>query len=165
MSDTHPTFSLAPAAERLQALYRGHMIASSDHAVLVRQEGKEPAIYFPREDVMMSVLNPIDFSTEGPLGRATYFTILRDGQFTERGAWTFERPSEAGIDLSGMIAFDPQAVKIEGSGDRTEPMWTDEQRRQMGDYIRHTDSGSGGSQAEPWAPTVTQPSAEGGGVV
>jgi uncharacterized protein (DUF427 family) len=156
MTDSPSAFSLSRSPERIQALFRGHMIAGSERAVIVRGAGDEPVVYFPREDVMMSVLNPIDFSTHGPLGQARYFTILRDGQFAERGAWTFDPTAPEAIDLAGMIAFDPAVVKIEGGPQTSDPQWRREAER-MSDYIRHTDSGSGGSQADHWTPTVDEP--------
>jgi hypothetical protein len=55
-----------------------------------------------------------------------------------------------------MVTFDLDVVTIEEE-DSTDAMW-DAQANRMTDYIRHTDSGSGRSQDQAWAPNVATPS-------
>lgn len=145
---------------RVQALHDGHLIADSETAVRVAQAGGPEIYYFPKADVEMAVLRPTDHTAEHcGLGRARYWTIYRDAQVEENGAWSFENPAPANAALAGMIAFQPGLVDIHlvtGGG------MMDRQAQAMSDYIRHTDSGSGRSQEEHWAPTAGLPDPEAG---
>ena len=144
----HP-LSFTPAHRRARALHNGHLIADSGQAIICQEAAYAPVIYFPKADVEMAVIHP----TSRPYkGQASYWTIARDGQFAENSAWSYETPFPASTAISGMIAFYPNVVTIEYY-DAPAPAGVD---KAMSDYIRHTDSGSGRSQDEHWAPTVGQ---------
>jgi len=137
----------------VRALFHGHLLADSDKAVAVQQDGQPVRFFFPREAVEMEALVPTDFTREYPdYGVARYFTIYRDRGIIEHAAWSFEQPRGPAEHLRGMITFDVDVVQIE-EDDREDRVWDAEAER-MSDYIRHTDSGSGRSQDAPWAPTV-----------
>lgn len=148
----HP-LSFTPAHRRVRALYNGHLIADSGDAVICQEAAYAPVVYFPKADVQMVVMHPTAHTSFCPYkGQASYWTITRDGQFAENGAWSYETPFPASTAISGLIAFYPNVVTIE-EYDAAAPSADD---KAMSDYIRHTDSGSGRSQDEHWKPTVGQ---------
>lgn len=155
---SHP-LSSTHTPRRVQALYEGHLIADSIHAVVL-SEGDEPdAYYFPREDVEMEVMAKTDHVTDCAYkGRASYWSILRDGHWAENAAWSYENPHPAAEELRGLIAFDPEEVDIHiVKGENLS-----KEAERMGEYIRHTDSGSGRSQEAPWEANVGRPDPEAG---
>lgn len=153
----NPDLSITPCGRRVQALHAGHLIADSDEAVLVREVGHGDAYYFPRHDVEMAVLAATHQSITSPLGSASLWTVSRDARIWENGAWSFERPAPGAEALQGLITFRPDIVDIQEVGPNVDERKFRIQVERIGDYIRHTDSGSGVSQKEHWPPTVHRP--------
>jgi uncharacterized protein (DUF427 family) len=149
------SLTITPWPQRVQALHHGHLVADSPAAVLVREDGQADTFYFPKEDVEMEHLAKTDLVTQSPLGTATYFTFSRDGKIWENGVWCYAEPAKGYEDLQGLVAFRPDIIEIHFVGDPDDKMW--KQSEKMGDYIRHTDSGSGASQQEHWKPNVHVP--------
>jgi uncharacterized protein (DUF427 family) len=148
----HP-LTFTPSHRRVRALYNGHLIADSGAAVIARESTYPPVVYIPKADIEMEVLHPTTHASFCPYkGDASYWTINRDGQIAENAGWSYETPFPASTAISGFIAFYPNVVTIEEYD--TPPSSGVDQA--MSDYIRHTDSGSGRSQDEHWAPTVGQ---------
>jgi uncharacterized protein (DUF427 family) len=166
--ENHP-ITLERERARVQVLFEGHEIADSGDVLVLTEAGYPPVRYFPREDVQMMFLRRTDKITHCPYkGDASYFTIYRDRQIIENAAWSYEDPFPAVGGIGGRIAFYPEHVEYQigalsasdtealdragGSVERsrTRPVGVDE-------VVRHTDSGSGSSQAEHWPPTVDMP--------
>lgn len=158
MQDFQPTsrdsgLMIARPKHQVQATYHGHLLTTSEEAVVVRQEGQPDRVFFPLHGVGTESLVETTFERDVPgLGRARFYTLHRDASVIEHAGWTLVDPPEGLEDLKGMITFDLDVVKIEDD-DSTDRLWDAEAQR-MSDYIRHTDSGSGRSQAEHWAPNV-----------
>lgn len=149
----HPITTSHPPA-RARALFHGHLLADSDHTLVLREAGHPARIYFPRGDVEMSVLTKNPNTTHCPYkGEASYFTLNRDKQVVEDVAWSYEHPYPAMEDIAGMISFDLGQVDIQTEVD----VQASREAAAMADYIRHTDSGSGRSQEEHWPPNVGMP--------
>src|SRR5262245_66340230 len=87
--------STEPAGVRVQARYKGEVIADSAHAVRLREtmEGHvlSPAIYyFPRGDVKMDRLERTAHASHCPFkGDASYYSI-KGGP--ENAVWSYESP-------------------------------------------------------------------------
>jgi uncharacterized protein (DUF427 family) len=148
----NPSIEIMP--QRVQALHAGHIVADSDHAVLVREKDGLMVTYFPVDDVDMTQMAPTDYRNTTDLGSARYWTFSRDGKIWENGVWSYDHPAKGAEELQGMVAFHPNIIDLHFvDPDKGQQMWAEEERR-MSDYIRHTDSGSGASQQEHWKPTV-----------
>ena len=146
----HPiTLTLNP--KRVRALYQGHVIADSDHALLLKEATYKAVPYFPREDVAMDYLSRTELSTYCPYkGNASYFTVARDGEIAENAVWTYEDPYPAMERIKGYVAFYPNKVVIHEIDEAVSP-------EVIRDVIEHTDSGSGRSQLEHWPANVGMP--------
>ena len=156
----HP-ITITPAATRWQAIFQGHLIADSAEAVVLREASYPPVVYFPRADVEMAYMGRTARSTHCPYkGDASYYTITRDGVVAENAVWTYETPFPAMAGIANRVAFYPNHVEVRAvdqpavSADRSE----------IDQAVLHTDSGSGASQREPWAPNVEGPEGTEGGV-
>jgi uncharacterized protein (DUF427 family) len=149
--ETKHSINLARNPCRIQALFRGHVIADTTAAVILKETGYKAVCYFPREDVAMAYLRPSAHKTRCPYkGEASYFTLARDGEIVEDAVWTYEDPLPAMEGIRGLVAFYPNQVEIHRVDE-------DDTRHDIADIILHTDSGSGRSQQEHWPANVTAP--------
>lgn len=180
-----PTLNTGPAtasnaatvrreAGQVTALFHGHTIASSRDVLVC--DGQR---YFPRADVGLSFLRAVD-TAQDARGTATRYTVYRDGEVIENGAWSYDAPTTGYGDLTGRIAFRDDLVRydvspLDGAAPETRSWDTANEPSQrdgapdaaplntrpagVDEIVRHTDSGSGSSQAERWAPNVEGPDA------
>jgi uncharacterized protein (DUF427 family) len=158
--ESHP-ITIEREAARVRVLFEGHEIADSGDVLVLREAGYPPVRYFPRDDVRMMFLRRTDKVTHCPYkGAAAYFTIYRDGQVIDDAVWSYEDPFAAVGLIGGRVAFYPQHVEFQVnalSAAETQAADADDQAVDINEVVRHTDSGSGSSQAERWAPTVDTP--------
>ncbi len=155
--ENHPiTLERAPTTVRV--LFEGHEIADSDDVIVLREASYPPVYYFPRDDVQMLFLRRTDKTTRCPYkGDASYFTIYRDGKVIDNAVWTYEEPFPAVGQIGNRVAFYPEHVEFQ-LGERAAAQTESETETvNVADVVRHTDSGSGSSQAEHWAPNVSMP--------
>jgi len=173
----HP-ITCAREPGRVQVLFEGHSIAASDDVIVLREAGYEPVRYFPREHVAMAFLRKTDKVTHCPYkGEASYYTIMRDRQIIENAIWSYEQPLPGVSEIAGRLAFYPEHFDFQ-VGARSAPdteaanasmpavdadrSFAPADPRAVDDVVKHTDSGSGASQAEHWEANVSMPDGEGG---
>lgn len=154
----HP-ITVTPAARRWRALFRGHVIADSADALVLKEAAYKPVVYFPRADVTMEFLARTERSTHCPYkGDAAYYTIAMDGEVSENAVWSYETPYPAMTTIAGRLAFYPDRVELYEVDDAAvNPRHAEVDVDQV---VLHTDSGAGHAQKEPWAANVDPP--EGG---
>jgi len=154
----HP-ITITPAATRWRAKFQGHVIADSADALVLQESTYPQVIYFPRKDVSMEYMARTNHATHCPYkGDASYYTLHMDGEIAENAVWTYETPFPAMAQIEERVAFYPNIVEIYAVDDAVvNPRHVDVDVDQA---VLHTDSGSGRSQREHWAPNVTGP--EGG---
>jgi uncharacterized protein (DUF427 family) len=90
-------------------LHDGEVLAESDRALEVHEQGLPVRYYLPREDVRMDLLVPSPTRSHCPFkGDASYFTApgARDA------FWTYERPIDGREDITGLIAPWPGRVEV-----------------------------------------------------
>jgi len=114
MTQADPRFSIAAAPGRVRVLFEGHEVADSRKALVFNETGRDPVVYFPREDVQMSVLKASGrTTTDASNGVATWFTIMRDAKIVEDVAWSYEAPEGEAELIENYIAFAPEHVDVE----------------------------------------------------
>jgi uncharacterized protein (DUF427 family) len=109
----HPiTISANP--RRVRVMAGGVVVADTTHALTLK-EGRYPAVqYVPRADARMELLQRTERVTHCPYkGDANYFSIVADGKTLDNAIWTYETPFPAMTEISGLLAFYPDKVKIE----------------------------------------------------
>ncbi|HEY2751956.1 DUF427 domain-containing protein [Phenylobacterium sp.] len=108
----HP-IAVEAAKKRWRALFAGHVIADTNKALVLKEAGYKPVVYFPREDVAMEYMSRTAHTTHCPYkGDAAYYTLLMDGQFADNVVWTYEDPYPAMQAIEGLLAFYPDRVEI-----------------------------------------------------
>lgn len=139
----HP-ITIKANPNRVQVLFRGHLIADTRGALELKEADYPPVQYIPRGDVEMAVLSRTDHHTHCPYkGDASYFTISRDEAFAQNAVWTYEEPYPAMAEIKDLVAFYPNQVEI------VQVKGPDEADA-VREAIEHTDSGAGRSQLEHW---------------
>jgi len=113
MTEAVHTVRLKANLNRVRALYQGHVIADTNHALTVLETGLAPVQYFPREDVEMGFLGKTEHHTHCPYkGEASYFTLTMDVHVEENVVWTYENPIHDVLAIKDYVAFYPNRVEV-----------------------------------------------------
>jgi uncharacterized protein (DUF427 family) len=100
------TVEMLVSPKWVRVYYGGEFIADSRNAILLRQKGRTPVYYFPREDVRMEFLEESGHARELPgLGQASYFSVKVAERVAEHAAWTIADPESQADALKGYISF------------------------------------------------------------
>ena len=93
----------------------GAVLGETSRALELSEDGYEPVIYFPREDIAMAFLDPSSKTSHCPhKGAASYFSIVNKSSVTKNAAWSYENPIEAVSEIKGYLAFyTSDSVKVE----------------------------------------------------
>jgi uncharacterized protein (DUF427 family) len=87
----------------------GQVLAETDRAVELREQGLPPRLYIPRDDVNMDLLTPSNTTSHCPWkGDATYF----NGPGVQDVAWTYDEPIEGRDDITGHLSFFDAKVDV-----------------------------------------------------
>jgi len=85
----------------MRATWNGQVIAESDDTVVVENNH-----YFPLESVAPGILQSSDTHTTCPWkGKASYYTLVVDGERNEDAAWFYPEPKSAAARIKGRVAF------------------------------------------------------------
>lgn len=87
-------------------------IARSERALAVHETGHDVRYYFPREDVDLSAMSPLERTTHCPFkGDASqYWTLASDAADAEPVAWSYPDPIEASRAIADHVAFSDAVV-------------------------------------------------------
>ena len=100
------TVTTEPIAGVATAMWGGEKVAESRNAILLRETGLPPVVYYPMEDVRMDLLEKNDHSSTCPFkGVASYWGIDVGWRRIDNIAWAYEDPLPDRADLKGRIAF------------------------------------------------------------
>lgn len=92
----------------------GAVIGESRSALELVENGYEPVIYFPREDIEMAFLEPSEHSTTCPhKGTATYFGLAAKSGIIENAAWSYESPNDDVARIKDHLAFYTEKAAVE----------------------------------------------------
>lgn len=107
------SLSITPTRRRVRARYANHIIADSEEALALREDGAPVWHYFPVEDVDMAYLGRTGHVAHCPYkGDATTYTLTMEGDILEDVAKVYEDPYPAAESLRGRVAFDPRRVEV-----------------------------------------------------
>lgn len=116
-ADPRHFMRLTPADRPRSASVGDVSIAQSAHALVVREVGRDiydHVVYFPRADVDMDKLTPIDTTTHCPLkGDTTYFDVVTDRERIVEAAWSYTSTIDVAEELRDLVAFDAGKVRVE----------------------------------------------------
>jgi uncharacterized protein (DUF427 family) len=111
--DAEQPLSITPTRRRVRARFAGHIIADSEEALVVRQDGEPAWHFFPVVDVEMGYLGRTDHIVHcATKGDAATYTLRMEGEILEDVARTYEDPNPVAESLRGRIGFDPRRVEV-----------------------------------------------------
>jgi uncharacterized protein (DUF427 family) len=98
---------IEPSPRRVRVVFDGETIADSKRALLLRESRRLPVYYFPRADVRIDRLEPVEYRTSCPhKGRASYWTIGGEKKSAENAAWSYNDPLPAAAPIKDHFAFE-----------------------------------------------------------
>lgn len=91
------------------------VLVESRSALLLREDGHDPVVYFPRADVAMALLEESDTRTSCPRkGEASYFHYVGANGRIDDVAWSYEDPDQTDAKpIAGHLAFYDGKVTVE----------------------------------------------------
>lgn len=96
---------------RVEAWINGVVIASSETALLLRETGCAPVVYFPRDDVDTLKLGASHHETFCPhKGTASHFSISVETASRQNAAWSYKEPLPQVERIRDHIAFYPRKI-------------------------------------------------------
>lgn len=90
----------------------GDVVADSSRCLIVDEQDHGLVVYFPRDDVRMDLLAPIDHVTYCPFkGRASHWRLASGSD--EPVAWSYEEPYPEVGRIAGYVAFYQDRVDVQ----------------------------------------------------
>lgn len=97
---------MEPAEGRCRAVLQGRTLGDTRKALRVSEGSYDDVLYFPKEDLDMTLFAPSDHSSHCPFkGDASYWSVSLDGVVAENIAWSYEAPFVEAQALEGFVAF------------------------------------------------------------
>jgi uncharacterized protein (DUF427 family) len=117
ISDSAPASPGLPPIEtcpnRVRAMFAGHVIADSDDALLLRQAGRRPMYFFPRDDVETDYLGVTrEWLADLQLGPGRCYTLAMEGEIIERAVCTFNEPPPGAEAVAGRLLLSEDVFEI-----------------------------------------------------
>lgn len=106
----HP-ITIEPHPARVVVKVAGRVVADTRDALALREAVYPPAVYIPRKDVDMALLERTDHATYCPYkGDCAYYSIPVGGNRAANAAWTYEAPYATVDAIKDHLAFYPDRV-------------------------------------------------------
>lgn len=94
----------------IRVIYAGEIIADTQRALHLQEQGHSPVYYFPQQDVRMELLHPTTKSTFCPFkGDASHWSLTVGNRHVAVAAWSYAAPFDEVIQIKGYIAFYSEA--------------------------------------------------------
>ena len=106
----HP-ITIEPNPARVVVTVAGRTVASSEHALTLREADYAPVQYIPLADVDQSLLTASDHTSYCPFkGDANYFSVPAGGERADNAVWVYRQPYDAVAEIKDHVAFYPERV-------------------------------------------------------
>lgn len=96
---------------QVEVFLQGEQIAKSQNAIRLTEEGREPVIYIPKNDLMNIDLRKFDDYLCPYKGHAELYSIVHQDREFSDSAWSYDRPFDEFQELTGRVAFSPEKVQ------------------------------------------------------
>jgi acyl-CoA thioesterase II len=114
----HPGYVIAivPLQGTGRARVGDTLIAESTRCLIVRESEHRDQLYFPRQDIVESVLVETEHHTICPFkGEASYCSLTVGGALLENALWWYPNPMDEVGELAGYAAFYTDQVEVTAS--------------------------------------------------
>lgn len=125
LRESRRDMSIEPFAGTVTVTFSDAIIAATDKAKLLREDGHKPVFYVPFEDIYFEFLKRTNTSSHCPLkGTASYWRVSAVGEAAEDFMWAYETPDPLAHEIAGHGAFDDKLAGIEAVSEDGTP-WRD----------------------------------------
>ncbi len=98
---------LEDVSKRIRGVLADETILDTRRGKMLHETGEFIQWYVPLEDVRPGVLKPSDKRTSDPYkGDATFYNVCIGERVQTDAAWSYQRPPQTSLPLSGLVAFD-----------------------------------------------------------
>ena len=105
-AEPDPRHVLEPSPRWVRVRFAGQFVADSRRVLLLREPGRVPVYYFPREDVRAECLVPAEHAAPGAGTGALCWTVQVGDRTAEDAAWGYREPPTDRPTLRGHVTFD-----------------------------------------------------------
>ncbi|RVD54004.1 MULTISPECIES: DUF427 domain-containing protein [unclassified Mesorhizobium] len=106
--------TIEPFAGTVTVRFSDAVVAATEHAKVLREEGQEPTFFVPFEDIYFDLFEKTNTTSSSPLkGTASYWRVHAVGSSADDFMWTYETPDTAARAIAGHGAFDPRKARID----------------------------------------------------
>ena len=106
--DPEGRITLHNHSHRVLVHLSGTVVADTDDAVELREQGYPNRQYLPRNALVVGSLRASDTRTYCPFkGSATYYDYVLGDQVIKDAVWSYQEPYRAMAGIAGRIVFDP----------------------------------------------------------
>ncbi|UUP16756.1 DUF427 domain-containing protein [Nitratireductor thuwali] len=120
MTEAEHRITVTPYEGTVNVRFSDAMIASTDEALVLREEGHEPVFYIPFDHIYFEFLPPSDTRSRHPFkGEARFWNVEAVGEAADDVMWAYETPDDRVRPIAGHGAFDPDKVTIEATPDES----------------------------------------------
>ncbi len=90
---------------RVRAMFAGHVIADTTHALTVYEPGRSPAHFFPARDVETAYFGKTARRRTDAKGEASGYTLVMEGEILEEAVCGYDDPTPGAEALRGHLCF------------------------------------------------------------
>ncbi len=106
----HDSLRIELAGKRLRVAIGGETIVDTDRALVVREEGRPPRYYVPREDVRAALSESPEGGTCPWKGKWRFLAVSAGGTTVADGAWSYVDPTPRCREIRDHVAFFPEKM-------------------------------------------------------
>lgn len=113
-SEHHRPLTIEPFAGTVTVRFSDAIVAATERAKVLREEGHEPVFYIPFEDIYFELFEKTNTTSKSPLkGTASYWRVHAVGGAADDFMWAYETPDKAARAIARHGAFDPEKAHID----------------------------------------------------
>ncbi|MBZ9888899.1 DUF427 domain-containing protein [Mesorhizobium sp. BR1-1-3] len=106
--------AIEPFAGTVTVRFSDAIVAATERAKLLQEEGHEPVFYIPFEDIYFDLFEKTNTTSRSPLkGTASYWRVHAVGSSADDFMWAYETPETAARAIARHGAFDPEKARID----------------------------------------------------
>jgi uncharacterized protein (DUF427 family) len=106
--------TIEPFVGAVTVRFSDAIVAATEHAKILREEGYAPVFYIPFEDIYFDLFEKTNTTSSSPLkGTASYWRVHAVGSSADDFMWAYETPDTAARAIARHGAFDPEKARID----------------------------------------------------
>ncbi|MER9139631.1 DUF427 domain-containing protein [Mesorhizobium sp. M0830] len=110
----HRPLTIEPFAGTVTVRFSDAIVAATERAKVLREEGHEPVFYIPFEDIYFDLFEKTNTTSSSPSkGTASYWRVHAVGGAADDFMWAYETPDPAARAIARHGAFDPKKARID----------------------------------------------------